>query len=334
MSADYTNWLLENIPQYLKTKNGKMFLKGFTDTANELISQAEQAKKETMSQQCSTDTLPYHFQNTYTIDSPFETDIQKRAYLSKTFDGWRANGSPSHLLSELARFGIPNAKIWTWTDLMLAGVPKAFGGNYTNIGVGPDGVVKYLPNADLAGPGWKVSHLSNIVTSQIIITVDILNKTLIVNLEYDGVSIKSTARQIVEAIGNDSIAKRYFFALYSGNGSAIASTTIAPVLTNFAYYSYYFIDAYDPAPLISFVKWNEPGIFWNDGVSFWDGVSGITGANYMKILREVIRRASPASTSCRFIRVFDGATSYTIPIASQWEEDADGNMTDFYTTGY
>lgn len=332
--GQYTDYLSQIVPSYLGLPNGQRYLLAFSQVADELIANAKSVRKEAMSQECSDDTLPYHFQNTYTLVSPFETPAQMRAYLAGIFDTvWKQNGSPNHLLAELKRFGFPNAKIWTWTDLIQAGVPSAFGGNWTKIPSGMNGGMWYLPNADLGGPGWTIEHRVVGPNQPLSVTINNVSHHIVVNLKTDGASNPlSTALEIQRALENDPVIPRYLFFMYTGTGLGVASAS-AQLPMAFCYYTYYIIDLYEPHPaIVSFANWNDPGIFWNDNVTFWDGI--VPGAGFLWILREVIRRATPATMSCRFIRVFTGAVAEPYPIADQWEEDANGNIVDFYTTHY
>ena len=341
MAGIYETWLLKNIPAYLQGPMGQAIVGSFGKIADSLIADAQAARKEALLPQCSDDSLPFHFYNFHAIESPFETPAQARQYLLSMFDHWRANGSVEHMLAELIRFGIKKAKIWTWTDLMLAGIPKAFGGNWVTVGSGANGQIRYLPNAEAAlpdaragGPGWKVEHLTDIIHDQITFTYDVPNKIVKIHLAYNGVAVQSTVRDIVFAIGADPVARTYLFAIYTGNGIGIAPVTMSPIATSFAYYSYYFIDIYDAEVLPTLVRWNDGVALWNDHVSLWDGAATITGKSLVDLLKEVIRRGNSAVVSCRFLRVFDGAVIYAVPIGDQWEEDANGNIVDFYTTGY
>lgn len=332
----YEDYINDILVKYLQTPNGTKFLKAFENVSDELLEDAQQVRGEGLIQECSPDTLSYHFQNTYTIASPFETSVQARAYLKGLFDTiWKRNGSPQHLLEELKRFGIPNAKIWTWTDLIQAGIPSAFGGNYTTIQGGPlNTAMLYLPNADLGGPGWTVMHTSSMANQPLTIDFNIGAKTLVVNLATNTTMNTSTAKDVFNALNQVPNLSRYIFFAYGGDGLGITPGLVSPRSMAFCYYTYYIIDIYDGTLFNSFVKWNDPNIFWNDGTTIWDGISPFAGGGFIGLLREVIRRATPSTMSCRFLRSFVMGVSNSIPIADQWEEDANGNIVDFYTTHY
>jgi len=333
----YANYINNLSPDYWQTLEGQAFFKAFGDVGDELINDALLVEDQARIQTCAEDTLPYHFQNTYTLVSPFETPAEQRAYLSGLFDTiWKQNGSAQHLLAELKRFGFPNAKIWIWNDLVDAGIP-AFGGDFTKIvGATPNTGVWYLPKGDLplGGPGWTVEHRIAGANLPLQVTLDIPGKHLLVQLQTDGASNPlSRAIDIWNALEANPLIKDYFYYLYGGNGFGTAISSMQITLP-FAYYTYYFIDLYEPNMVSAFVQWNQEGIFWNDGVTTWDEI--VTGNNmgFISLLREVIRRATPSTMSCRFVRVFDQGISYNIPIADQYEEDANGNIMDFYTTHY
>lgn len=330
---DYLNGILV---KYLQTQNGTKFLKAFANEAEQVLLDTQNVRKEALIQLCSPDTLGYHFQNTYTIPSPFETASQAKAYLLGLFDEiWKQNGSAQHLLTELKRFGIPNAKIWTWTDLIQAGIPSAFGGNYVRVvGGDPNGAVSYLPNAEKGGSGWTVQHQVIGTNHPLVVTIDTIGKHLLVQLQTNGVGVAvSTAKEVFLAIDNNPIIRQYLFYTYGGTGNGTA--VVFPQTTlPFVYYTYYIIDVYDGLSFDAFVHWNDPNIFWNDGTTIWDGLTPLAGDGFANLLREVIRRATPCTMSCRFLRSFVKGVSNTVPIADQWEEDANGNIFDFYTTHY
>lgn len=341
MAGTYETWLCRNAPSYLQGPMAQAILGAYGKIMDGLISDAQAARRESLIQYCSDDTISNHFFNFHAIESPLETKIQARQYLKTMFDRWRANGSVEHMLEELSRFGIIQAKIWTWTDLMLAGIPKAFGGNWVTIGSGVNGQIRYLPsevaaipNARAGGAGWKVEHLTDIVQTEITFTYDTVNKIVKIHLAYNGSAVLSLARDVVSAIMSDPVAKTYLYAMYTGDGSGLAPVTMSPVETNFAHHSYYFIDIYAATILPERLRWDDGLGRWDDGISYWDGLVTLTGKSLVDLLKEVIRRGSSAFVSCRFLRVFDGVSAYAVPIANQWEEDANGNIVDFYTTGY
>ncbi len=332
----YDEYINEILVKYLQTPAAVKFLKAFEDTANEILADTESVRKEALISSASDDTLGYHFQNTYTLASPLETPAQARAYLSGLFDEiWKQNGSAEHLLKELMRFGIVHAKIWTWTDLVQSGIPSAFGGNYTKLsGLDPNSAVSYLPNGVAGGPGWTIEHRNEGPNHALTVSIDTPGKHIVVSLQTDGAGVAiSTAKDVFLALDNDPIAKNIVFFTYGGTGLGTAVVS-AQTPMSFAYYTYYIIDVYDGLTFDSFVHWNDPGIFWNDGTSVWDGLTPLAGNGFANLLREVIRRATPSTMSCRFLRSFVKGIANTVPIADQWEEDGDGNISDFYTTHY
>lgn len=339
--AEYENYLNQIAPQYLQTTNGLTYLKAFANEGEELIEDARQARKEAMIQECSFDSVGYHFQNTYTLQSPFENTIQEKAYLRGLFTNiWMKNGSPEHLLDELKRFGFPNAKIWTWSDLIEAGIPSAFGGNWTKIvGMDVNGGMWYLPSSEdpeNGGLNWTIQHQALGPNRSLSIKVDIAAKQIDVFLRTDGGGNPiSTALDVFRALDDHPLAKTYIFFLFTGTGlgNAVISSKI---MMPFCYYTYYIIDLYGSPFITSFVEWNQDGIAWNDGVTFWDSLVTFGPVGFAANLREVIRRATPSTMSCRFLRVYGpmGGAPTTVPIADKWEEDANGSIVDFYTTSY
>lgn len=332
----YIDYIERIAPSYLKTENGLKFLRAFSEVAEELRDDMVSGRKEAMIQECSNDSLSAHFNNTYTIPSPFKTPLEEKEYLAGLFDNiWKQNGNTDHLIEELKRFGFLNAKILTWTDLVKAGVPSAFGGNYTKIvGMDPNGGLWYLPNAKKGGPGFTIEHKVLGNNHPLSVHIDVPLKKIWVELQTNGAGVPiSTAKEIFYALDNDNEIKDYVFFLWQGTGAGVAASSALQTLS-FAYYTYYIINIYEPHSFVSLAYWNQNGIFWNDGSTIWDGIVPAGAPGLAGILREVIRRASPCTMSCRFVRVFTNGVSSTFPVADQWEEDENGNIVDFYTTSY
>lgn len=262
--ANYEEYINKILADYLSSPNGEKFFKSFAQTSEDVLLNGQEARKEGMSQECANDTLGEHFNNGYAIMSPFETSLQARQYLSGLFEKWKKNGSVEGLLDELKRFGITRAKVWTWKDLVEAGVPSAFGGNYTKIvGIDPNGGVWYLINGEKGKPGYTIQHKIVGPNHPLTVILNETTQTITVELETDGLnSPVSRAIDIFNKFYNDPELQKYVFVCYQGTGNGIAAPSLV-IEMQFSYYTYFIIDVYEPHPFADITS----SLLWNDNTT-------------------------------------------------------------------
>lgn len=124
-----TTYALAIAPEYLGAF--RQWLAGCTDALDELRQIVRANIKELYLDKCSPAFLVYHGALRNLPRLSRETAEAYRAALYRCFDAWIASGTDEELVRQVARLGL-SARVVTFLDLWLAGVPTAFGG----VGVG------------------------------------------------------------------------------------------------------------------------------------------------------------------------------------------------------
>lgn len=246
------------LPTFLSNDAAKAYLKAFCNVSNEEIDRLIFALREGQISGCDDDALDAHMQSGDLLISPFETKTQERQYLEKKWPNvYKRIGSAELLLDELKRFGFPNARIFTWNDLILSGVKSAFGGGPTIFpGLDANGGMGYIAisptvqvniSQDIIGPNQPLS---------VVIGTTGISATITIYLQTDNIgSPISTPRDIVHEL-DAAGAGSYIFYFWTGTGFGKATSAISQTLPNI-YYTFYFIDLYEPNVISDPILWND-----------------------------------------------------------------------------
>lgn len=252
---DYINTIL---PSFLSNDAGRAYFKAFAEVANQEFDREKFAREEGMIYECTDDALVLHMANSSALVSPFETLTQMRQYLKNRWEGLAKRiGSVELLLDELKRFGFPSAKVWTWTDLIQAGVPRAFGGNWTLFpGLTPNGGMRYLakyPNIQVT-----VEHLNSGPNQPLSVSIGATVSTanITIQLQTDGAGFPlSRPIDILKAL-DDAKAGEYMY--YNWQGTGLGSATAAlPTILPTVYHSFFIIDLFAPNAISDPILWND-----------------------------------------------------------------------------
>lgn len=252
---DYINTIL---PSFLSNDRGRAYFKAFADVAKQEFDRQEFAREEGMIYECTDDALTYHFNNSSALVSPFENFTQMREYLKNRWEKLaKRMGSVELLVDELKRFGFPRAKVWTWTDLILAGVPHAFGGNWTLFaGLAANGGMRYLakyPTIEVT-----VQHVNFGPNQPLTVSIGTTGTTatITISLQTDGSSFPlSTPLEIFQALDKAG-ANEYMYYNWQGTGMGRAAESLPAILPT-TYHSYFIIDLYAPNAISDPILWND-----------------------------------------------------------------------------
>ena len=336
-TIDFFEYIKGVLAPQFQNKSAKDYFKTFADVCGVETDRMLQARSDGMINEASADALGYHLTNSSLLVPDFAKEQLIRDLLEDRWDFVAKRvGSSELLLALLAIFGFPKAKIVTWTDLILAGIPSAFGGAPTiAASADPNGTMYYLrvlPTVEVS-----VYHLNNGPSLPLSVSVGVLAgaATITIQLQTDSLGVvQSTPVQIAKAL-TAAGADTYVYYSWTGTGLGRAET-VSILSLPVVYHSFFYIDLYEPNVITSPILWNDnqtgaTGKLWNDGWT-WDGI--LPTPNFLSQLKALIRKYKPSTTSCRFIRVQNGMLLSSTPIGEEYEEDSNSNISGPYLFSY
>lgn len=262
MAISFEDYINTVLPSFLSNDAGRAYFKAFAEVSKEEFDREEFAREEGMIYECTDDALIYHFNNSSALVSPFENFAQMRNYLKNRWEKLAKRiGSVELLVDELKRFGFPRAKIWTWTDLIQAGVPRAFGGNWTLLpGLTPNGGMRYLakyPSVQITvqqvnlGPNQPLSVSIGTTGSSATITI---------SLQTDGTGFPLSRPVDILRVLDEAGAGDYMYYNWQGTGFGTATASASITLPT-VYHSFFIIDLYAPNAISDPILWNDNTVF-------------------------------------------------------------------------
>lgn len=242
------------LPPYMQQKVYQDHIDAFAEVLEEQEADVRQARVDGDVMTCTPDVFDYHYDNLHLLRSPWDNDAQVRAHLKSVWKIWAKGGTYELILDELKHFGYPNAKIVTWTDLVLAGVPKPFGGNFLKVpGLTVDGDMYYLP----LEPGWTIEHRNAGPNLPLSVYIDTHFRILRIQMQTDGTGfVTCTANDIVKALtlrSDELLQSVYFGTRGNGTGYSLAFPVTQP---DFSYFSYFFIDLGESINIKETIRWD------------------------------------------------------------------------------
>lgn len=222
--SSYIDYLDSISPRWLNKPNGKKFKKAFGQESDLLTQDLITAVNLGRLDLCDESALELHRRNSNLLQSPLESPEQLRTYLKKRWETWSLSGSKLAITNDLKRIGYPNTRVIDWYDLIKLGVsgPTApFGGTYKKIaGASVNGDIYYLARVQKNDYSLiQVKHIAApFQTFSLQLNADILE----IRLACDGVgNVISKAKDVVNAINNNSVISKLLFSHYSGTGNDI-----------------------------------------------------------------------------------------------------------------
>jgi len=255
---DFETYLNTVLASYFQNKAAKDYFKAAADTATTEFDRTEEVRTEGMIFECNDDALDDHMQNTSALISPYENKTQERDYLKNRWEALAKRiGSVELMLAELKRFGFPNAHIYTWTDLILAGVPSAFGGGPSIApGLDPNGGMYYIAKSPTVQV--TVLQVNNGPNKPLGVGIGTTGSTanISIQLQTDNTGFPlSRPIDILQALDTAG-AQEYMF--YGFKGTGLGTATASPVLVlPLIFYSFFFIDCYSPNVGDAPIQWDD-----------------------------------------------------------------------------
>jgi len=255
---DFETYLNTVLASYFQNKAAKDYFKAAADTATTEFERTEEVRTEGMIFECNDDALDAHMQNTSALISPYENKTQERDYLKNRWDGLAKRiGSVELMLAELKRFGFPNARIYTWTDLILAGIPSAFGGGPSIApGLDPNGGMYYIAKSPTVQV--TVRQFNNGPNKPLGVGIGTTGSTanISIQLQTDNTGFPlSRPIDILQALDTAG-AQEYMFYGFKGTGLGTATASPSLVLP-LIFYSFFFIDCYSPNVGDAPIQWDD-----------------------------------------------------------------------------
>lgn len=222
--SSYIDYLDSISPRWLNKPNGKKFKKAFGQESDLLTQDLITAVNLGRLDLCDESALELHRRNSNLLQSPLESPEQLRTYLKKRWETWSLSGSKLAITNDLKRIGYTNTKVIDWYDLIKLGVsgPTApFGGTYKKIaGASVNGDIYYL--ARLQKNDYSLIQVKHIAAPFQTFSLQLNADILEIRLACDGVgNVISKAKDVVNAINNNSVISKLLFSHYSGTGNDV-----------------------------------------------------------------------------------------------------------------
>lgn len=264
--SSYIDYLDSISPRWLNKPNGKKFKKAFGQESDLLSQDLITAVNLGRLDLCDESALELHRRNSNLLQSPLESPEQLRTYLKKRWETWSLSGSKLSITNDLKRIGYPNTRVIDWYDLIKLGVsgPTApFGGTYKKIaGASVNGDIYYL--ARVQKNDYSLIEVKHIAAPSQMFSLQLNAEVIEIRLDCDIFgNVVSKAKDVVNAINNNSIISKLLFARYSGTGNDVVGLGPGSGVefeVSFPFWSFFYVTLDAPN------GFSEPH-FWNGSSS-------------------------------------------------------------------
>lgn len=265
--SSYIDYLDSISPRWLNKPNGKKFKKAFGQESDLLTQDLITGINLGRLDLCDESALELHRRNSNLLQSPLESPEQLRTYLKKRWETWSLSGSKLAITNDLKRIGYPNTKVIDWYDLIKLGVsgPTApFGGTYKKIaGASVNGDIYYLSRVQKND--YNLIEVKHIAAPSQMFSLQLNAEVVEVRLACDPLgNVVSKAKDVVNAINNNSIISKLLFARYSGTGNDVVGLGPGSGVefeVSFPFWSFFYVTLDAPNGFSEPHFWNGAGIF-------------------------------------------------------------------------